>query len=292
MTGNNYSFDESQLFEYSELIEGLATVGDIEKSSYSEIGQTTGELNKQAIEDVFDLMLELIALQSQADDSIKRLNSRQLPSLWNSIAPTMGMKLSLIGLAFFLVAAVLAALITPTAILPVIIYLFICFCCLVVFVLLGAVRVTELKSIEKEIKEDLNIAKNSTVLFDLPTTYKLIQKANYQPEVLQYVENKFKLDLERQQDNTKLANKYLRIGVICVFAIVVFNFVPVQILLNMIFSGNISVFSAFLTIASAVVAGLILVLEFLIDSRLKFKVSSYKMCLYYLKQAKLLVSER
>ena len=197
MTGNNYSFDESQLFEYSELIEGLATVGGIEKSSYSEIGQTTGELNKQAIEDVFDLMLELIALQSQADDSIKRLNSRQLPSLWNAIAPTMGMKLSLIGLAFFLVAAVLAALITPTAILPVIIYLFICFCCLVVFVLLGAVRVTELKSIEKEIKEDLNIAKNSTVLFDLPTTYKLIQKANYQPEVLQYVENKFKLDLEK-----------------------------------------------------------------------------------------------
>lgn len=291
MTDNNYSFDESQLFEYSELIEGLAKVGGIEKSSYCEIAQTTGKLNKQAIEDVFDLMLELIAIQSQADDSIKRFYSRQQMSLhWDALAPTLGMKLSLIGLAFFLVAAVLAALITPTAILPVIIYIFICFCCLVVFVLLGAVKESNFfKSREKEIS-DFKTAKNHTVLFELPNTYKIIQKANYQLEVLQYVENKFQLDLEREQDNIKLANKFLRIGLICVLAIVVFNFILVQILLNPIFSSNVSVLSAFLTIASAVVAGGILMLEFLIDSRQKFKVSSYKMCLYYLRQAKVLVS--
>lgn len=294
MSDNNYSFDDSQLFEYNELIEGLATLRSIEESSYSEIAQTAGKLNKQAIEDVFDLMLELIALQSQANDAIKRFNSsQQISSLWDAVAPTMGMKLSLIGLAFFLFAAVLAALVTPTAILPVIIYLFICFCCLAVFVFLGAFRgIKFFKSIEQEIKKDLKTARNHTVLFDLPTTYKILQKASYQPEVLQYVENKIQLDLKRQQDRIKLANKFVRIGFICVFAIVTFNFVSVQILLNTIFSSNILVFSAFLNIASAVVAGGILISEFLIYSRQKFKVSSYKMCLYYLKQAKVLAIDK
>lgn len=290
MTDSNYPLEDEQLFDYSELIEGLATVSSIEKSNYLDFSDP---LNKQAVEDLFNLLLELILIQPQADDVIKRWHpTNKISQLGNVIAPTLAMKCSLIGITFFLLAAVCAALIQPTAALPILIYLVICFGFLVLFVFLKSANEVKLFNNKEIDVADLKKARDEAILFDLPTVNKIIKTANYQPRVLKYVENKLQTDLEKHQDKIELNYKLLRIGYICIFAIVVYNFVPSQILLNTLFSGNTSVWEAILTVLSALVAGIILILEFSIESRMKFHLSSYKMCLYYLQQAQLLIGAR
>ena len=289
MTDNNYPLEDGQLFDYSELIEGLATVTNIEKSNYLELSDAP--LNKQAIEDLFDLLLDLVLIQPSTVRVIKKLHpSQKISSLWDAIAPTLRMKCSLIGVIFFLFAAVIAALLKPIATLPILIYLVICFCFLVLFVVLRSVNEIEpFKNQEKELKADLKKARDESVLFDLPMAHKIVETANYQPEVLRYVENRLQVEIEKQQDSIKLTYKFWRIGIVCIFAIVVYNFVSSQILLSTVFSGNTTVISAILTVSSSVVAGMVLILEFGIESRLKLKITSYKMCLYYLQQAQLLL---
>jgi len=289
MTDNNYPLEDGQLFDYSELIEGLATVTNIEKSNYLELSDAP--LNKQAIEDLFDLLLDLVLIQPSTVRVIKKLHpSQKISSLWDAIAPTLRMKCSLIGVIFFLFAAVIAALLKPIATLPILIYLVICFCFLVLFVVLRSVNEIEpFKNQEKELKADLKKARDESVLFDLPMAHKIFETANYQPEVLRYVENRLQVEIEKQQDSIKLTYKFWRIGIVCIFAIVVYNFVSSQILLSTVFSGNTTVISAILTVSSSVVAGMVLILEFGIESRLKLKITSYKMCLYYLQQAQLLL---
>lgn len=289
MTDNNYPVEDGQLFDYSELIEGLARVTNIENSNYLELSDA--QLNKQAIEDLFDLLLDLIIIQPSTVRVIKKLHSSQkISSLWDAISPSLGMKCSLIGVTFFLCAAAVAALIKPIATIPILIYLLVCFCFLVLFVVLRSIsEIKPFKNPEKELKADLKKARDESVLFDLPTVHKIVETAKYQQKALIYVENRLQVEIEKQQDSIKITYKFLRIGIVCIFAIVVYNFVPSQILLSTIFSGNTSVISAILTVSSSVVAGIVLILEFGLESRLKLKISSYKMCLYYLHQAQLLL---
>ena len=66
MTDNNYPVEDGQLFDYSELIARLARVTNIE-SNYLELPDA--QLNKQAIEDLFDLLLDIKSVGCYSSNS-------------------------------------------------------------------------------------------------------------------------------------------------------------------------------------------------------------------------------
>lgn len=290
MSDRKYFFDGSQPFDYNEFLEGLAETTSSKKPK--RLGSAEAEAAfKQEIEGVFDLLLESIAIQLKADELTTRLNSRpQAANLWNVLAPTVWMQLSFIGCIFFFIAAIVTAIAHSEAKLPVIIYLAICILFLILFILIWAFKWIEpFKNIEQETEINFRKARDESVLIDWQVVDAIVKKANSQPEVLQYVENKLQLELEKYQDNIKIAYKCLRIGIVLVIILLIYNFLPLQALLQTMFVINVAALSAVLALLSALVAGTILILEFIIDTRQKSQTSKYKTCLYYLKQAQLLL---
>lgn len=289
MNNSKQPFDDGQLFEYSQLIEGLAAITSFKNSSYSTYSEVKEKLSKQEVEDIFDILLERVITAPQVDNLTTSLNSTQVSSsLWEAIAPNIWMKFSLIGLAFFLFAAILTAITNPTAILPIIIYLVICLCFMILFTLLWAIKWVEpFKNPLLETIKDFDKAKNEAILFELQIVDAIVEKASSRQE-LQYIKNKLQIEIDLCQDKMKLAYKFLRIGMIFVVALIIYNFVPFQVLISTIFSENVAALSAILSLISVVGAGIVLMLEFILDSMRQFKISRYKTCLYLLQQAQLL----
>lgn len=291
MSDRRYFFDGSQPFDYDEFIEGLAEATSLKKANGLGLSEAEEEAFKQEIEGVFDLLLESFASESNKNELTTKFNSRPRASnLWSIFAPTVWMQLSCVGCLFFLIAAIVTAIAHSEAKLPIIIYLTICICFLILFILMWAFRwIGPLKNLEQETEIYLRKARDESVLIDWQVVDAIVKKANFQPEILPYIENKLQLELEKYQEKIKLAYKCLRIGIVLVVALLIYNFVPLQALLQTIFVVNITALSAIVAFLSALTAGTILILEFILDSRQKFQISKYKTCLYYLKQARLLL---
>lgn len=292
MSDRRYFFDDNQPFDYNEFIEELAETTSSRKHNRLGLSEAEEETFKQEIEGVFVLLLESLVTQSKAYEFTTKFNSHpQAANLWNVLAPTVWMQLCCVGCIFFLIAAIVTAIAHSEAKLPVIIYLAICICFLILFILMWAFRWIEpFKNLEQETEIDFRKAKDEAVLTDWQVVDAIVKKANYQPEVLQYVENKLQLELEKYQANIKTAYKCLRIGIILVVTLLIYNFLPLQALLQTVFVINVAALSGILALLSALAAGTILILEFILDSRQKYQASKYKTCLYYLKQAQLLLN--
>lgn len=292
MSDRRYFFDGSQPFDYDDFIEGLAETTSLKKNNRFGLSEAEAEVFKQEIEAVFDLLLESFGIQSNKNQLTTKLNLRPRGSnLWTIFAPTVWMQLSCVGCGFFLIAAIVTAIAHPEAKLPIIIYLTICMCFLILFILMWAFRWIEpFKNLDKETEIDFIKARDESVLIDWQVIDAIVKKANHQPEVLQYVENKLQLELEKYKNSIKMAYKCLRIGIVLVIALLIYNFVPLQALLQTLFVVNVAALSAILALISALAVAIILMLEFILDSRQKFQTIKYKTCLYYLKQAQLLLN--
>jgi ABC-type multidrug transport system fused ATPase/permease subunit len=287
MTGNNHAFGEEELFEYSQLIEGLPKITSLENPNNSDFTETEGKIDPE-VEEVFNLLLKWVIIHPKADTSNPRL-SRQPSNLWEKIAPTFWMQLSLIGAVFFFFAAVVAKLINPILIEPVAIYFFIFFCFSLLFVLMWEIRwIRHSKSSKQEAEESFQKAIEEAVIYDWQTINDIVKVANYKKKVLQYIENKFQAIIEKQQDNMKVVDKFLPIGGIFIVAIGIYFFGVFLGLVSNTLSGNILIWSAKVAVLSAVVSVIVLVFGFIFDSRNKIKLSSYRNCVYLLKQAQLL----
>lgn len=293
MADNKSSYDNGQLsdysqFIYSQLLEGLATISNFEDSS-SKFPEAEGKID-QEVEDVFNLLLVRVIIQPKGTSPQSLNSSQQKSNLLNKIAPTFLMQLSLIGSIFCFFAAILAKLISPV-IAPAATYMGLWFCFFGVFILLWEIRwFRQFKSSEK-VEEDFEKDKYQAVTSDWQIINEIIKTANYKKKVLQYVENKVGATIEQRQDKIKGLDKLLKIGAIfiVVVGIGIFNPSFVQILVDNIFSGNILAVSATLAVLLVVGSGIVLIYGFIFESRDKVKISSYKMCLYLLKQAQLLV---
>jgi ABC-type Mn2+/Zn2+ transport system permease subunit len=86
-------------------------------------------------------------------------------------------------------------------------------------------------------------------------------------------------------------DKFLKLVAIFIVVCAIGIFYPTyfQILANHILLGNISIVSASLAILLIVGSGIVLIYEFIFYSQNKIRISTYKMCLYLLKQAQLVV---
>lgn len=298
MTDNKYSFEESQLSEYSQLIysqllEGLATISNFEKDSSPKFPEIEGEID-QEVEDVFNLLLlRVITLPRGA--SIQKITlSQQVSKQWNNIAPTFLMQLTLIGYVFCIFAAIVAKLISPL-IAPAATYLLLGFCFLGFFALLWEIRwIGQIKSYEQEAKLDFQKYRDNAVTSDWEIVNEIVETANYKKKVLQYVENKIAAIIEQQQERSKGLDKLLKLGAIVIVAGSISILYPsyFEILANNILSGNIMAVSASLAVLLVVGSGIVLIYGFIFDSKKKTKISTYKMCLYLLRQAQLVVDSK
>ena len=292
MTDNKNSFHNGQSdynhFIYNQLLEGLATISNFEDSN-SKFPEAEGKLD-QEVEDVFNLLLERVIIQPKVT-SIQRLPRQEESNVWNNIVPTFLMQLSLIGYIFCFFAAILAKLIIPV-ITPAATYFMLSICFLAFFALLWEIRwIRQFKSSEKEAEEDFEKDRDKAVTSDWQIINEIIETANYKKKVLQYVENKVGATIEKQQDRLKGLDKLLKLGAIFIVAlgIIIFNPGYFQILANNVVSGNISAVSATLAVLLVVGSGIVLIYGFIFESRNQVKISSYKMCVYLLKQAQLVV---
>lgn len=287
MSGNNHAFGDEELFEYSQLIEGLPTIPSLQKPNSSDFPEE-GKIDPE-VEEVFNLLLKRVIIHPKINSSQKFNSRQQRANLWEKIAPTFWMQLSLIGAGFFFFAAILAKLINPRLIEPISIYFLIFFCFLAFFVFLWEIRwIGQSKSPKKEAEESFAKAKEEAVIYDWQLINEIVKTAKYNKKVLQYVETKLQAIIDKQQDNMKVLDKILPMGGIFIVAIGIYIFGDFLGLVSNTLSGNISRVSASLAVVSVVVSLIVLVFGLLFESRDNVKLSSYKMCVYLLKQAQLL----
>lgn len=298
MTDNKYSFDNGQSdysqFIYSQLLEGLATISNPEKDISSKFPDIEGKIDRQ-VEDVFNLLLKRVVVKPKSLTSPQKLNlGQQASNIWNYTAPTFLMQLCLIGGIFCGFAAVFSNLISPV-IAPVATYFWLSICFLGFFALLREIWwLRQFKNSEKEAESNFKKYRDNAVTLDWQVINEIIETANYKKKVLQYVENKVEAIIEKQQDHLNRLDKFLKS--VTIFLIVVgiglFNPSLFQILANHILSGNISALSATLAVLLVVGSGIVLIYGFIFESINKAEISTYKMCLYLLKQAQLVVNSK
>lgn len=296
MADNKYSFDNGQSdysqFIYSQLLEGLATISNIEKDSSSNFPEIEGKID-QEVEDVFNLLFKSVITIPKVT-SPKRFSRQQASNIWNNIAPTFLIQLSLIGCIFCLVAAILSKLISPV-VAPAVTYLTLSICFLAFFVLLWEIRwVRQFRSSEKEVELNFQKYRDNAVTLDWQVINEIVETANYKKKVLQYVENKVEAIIKKEEDNLTGLDKFLKLVVIFIIigGIAILNPSLFQILVNNILSGNISAVSATLAVLLVVGSGIVLIYGFIFESINKAEISTYKMCLYLLKQAQLVVDRK
>lgn len=288
MADHKYSFQNSksdyrQLI-YSQLLEGLATISNLEKNSESKFPEIEGKI-AQEVEDVFNLLLKRIITIPKVNSNT-RFSRQQASNIWNDITPTFLIKLSLIGCIFCLFAAILSKLISPV-LAPAVTYLTLSICFLAFFMLLWEIRwIRQFNRAEKETKADFEKNRDQAITSDWKIINEIVETANYKKKVLQYVENKVEAIIEKEEDKLTKSDKFLKLVVIFIIVcgIAIFNPSLFQILVNNI-TGNISAVSATLAVLLVIGSGIVLIYGLIYESRNKVKISSYKMCLYLLKQA-------
>jgi hypothetical protein len=290
---NSYSFEDNQL------IEELARNLNLATPEYPNLPAGARKIDKQAIENVFDLLLKRIILQREAYHPTTKLTARQrATNSFDKIAPTIGMKLSAIGAIFFILAAMILGLFNPTAIIPIRIYIYLFGCFGLLFTILWEVKCLRQISIQQVFQNPQEIAQlafsqaqKQAIEYEWSVVEEIVEAAQFSKETLQYVENKIQLELDIQAMHTSLFNQTLKILAIFIVLGFFYNFMPVQILLNTVLAGNVSILNSIITVLTVLGAALILFTEWSSDTLLQWKIISYKICLSVLRQAQLLVAD-
>lgn len=90
--------DNSYPFEDNQLIEELARNLNLATPEYSALPEAEKTIDRRAIEDVFNLLLRYIILKQEIYISTSNLSNRQqITTIFDRLAPTIWMKLSIIG---------------------------------------------------------------------------------------------------------------------------------------------------------------------------------------------------
>lgn len=294
---NFFMMDSSYPFEDNQLIEELARNLNLTTSEYSALPEAEKTIDRQAIENVFDLLLKRIVLQQEIYIFTPKLTNRQrVTNIFEKIAPTIWMKLSVIGAVFFILAAIILGLLNPTATTPIRIYIYLFGFFGLLFTILWEVRWLSQLSMQQRIQNaqeiarlDFEVTKEQATGFDFKLVDEAIETANYSKKVIQYVENKIRSELELQSQKASLAGKTVKVAASFIILSFVYNLTPVQILLNTALASNIVILNSIVTVLAVLGAGVILFAEWVENTFLQWKIMSYKICLNLLKQAQMVL---
>ena len=291
--------DSSYPFEDNQLIEELARNLNLSTPEYSTLPEAEKTIDRRAIEDVFNLLLRYIVLQQELYISTPKLTYRQrATNVFEKIAPTIWMKLSIIGASFFILAAIVLGLLNSTATTPIRIYIYLFGFFSLLFAILWEIRWLSQLSIHQVIQNpreiarlDFEIAREQAAIYELDLVDRIIKTAKSSKLVIQYVENKIYSELEFQVQRVNLASKIIKIAAIFIILSFVYNFTPLQLLLNTILTSNLAILNSIVTVLAVLGAGVILFAEWIGDTLLQWKIISYKICLNLLKQARVLLED-
>jgi len=289
--------DSSYPFEDNQLIEELARNLNLTTPEYSALPEAEKTIDRRAIEDVFNLLLKCIILQQEIYISTPKLINRQRETnIFEKIAPTIWMKLSVIGAIFFILAAIILGLFNPTATVPIRIYIYLFGFFGLLFAILWEVKWLRQLSIQQLVQNpgeiarlDFEVARERATSYDLNLVAEAIEAANSSKKVIQYVENKIQFELEFQLQQANLASKTIKIAAIFMVLGFIYNFTPFQFLLHSVLTSNLGILNSIVTVLAVLGAGVILFTEWVEDTFVQWKIISYKMCLNLLKQAQVLL---
>ena len=86
MSGNNHAFGDEELFEYSQLIEGLPTIPSLQKPNSSDFPEE-GKIDPE-VEEVFNLLLKRVIIHPKINSSQKFNSRQQRANLWDCLLYT------------------------------------------------------------------------------------------------------------------------------------------------------------------------------------------------------------
>ncbi|MGL4619648.1 MAG: hypothetical protein ACRCZS_11415, partial [Chroococcidiopsis sp.] len=201
-----------------------------------------------------------------------------------------------IGASFFISAAVGLGLFSPTATAPIRIYIYLFGFFGLLFAILWEVRWLRQLSVQQVIhnpKEiaclDFEVARAQAIGYELDLVNRIIKTANFSKQVIQYVENKIHSELSFQTQQANLANKIIKIAAIFLILSLVYTSMPLQLLLNSILLNNLAILNSIVAVIAVLGAGVILFAEWVGDTVIQGKITSYKVCENLLKQARVLL---
>lgn len=247
----------------------------------------------EAVSNVFDLLFKQVVRVEKKDSK----NTQISRYFWNEIAPTLFLKICVIGTIFFFLVAGMSAIINQSiilagrTILTRTIYLVITFIFFVSFEISWLFRlIQQLKGAQKQLEEDFYEAKDDATLVDWQIVEDIIKKANQQPYVLEYVGKKISHLIEQSQNKAKVNYVFIRILAFLIVGIFIGIYLPYDLLLKIITSSQINVWVGTIALLSTLQAAIVLIFDFILSSITEFKTGKLKKCLYLLDQAKLRVN--
>lgn len=291
--------DNSYPFEDNQLIEELARNLNLATPEYSALPEAEKTIDRRAIEDVFNLLLRYIILKQEIYISTSNLSNRQqITTIFDRLAPTIWMKLSIIGASFFISAAIGLGLFNPTATAPIRIYIYLFGFFGLLFAILWEVRWLRQLSSQQVIRNpkeiaclDFEVTRAHAIGYELDLVDKIIKTANFSKQALQYVENKIHSELSFQTQQVNLAHKIIKIAAIFIVLSLVYTSMPLQLLLNSILLNNLAILNSIVVVIAVLGAGVILFVEWVGDTVVQRKIISYKICENILKQARVLLED-
>ncbi|MDV2995157.1 MAG: hypothetical protein N4J56_004811 [Chroococcidiopsis sp. SAG 2025] len=199
---------------------------------------------------------------------------------------------------FFISAAIGLGLFSPTATTPIRIYIYLFGFFGLLFAILWEVRWLRQLSVQQIIhnpKEiaclDFEVARAQAIGYELDLVDRIIKTANFSKQVIQYVENKIHSELSFQTQQANLANKIIKLAAIFIILSLVYTSMPLQLLLHSILLNNLAILNSIVAVVAVLGAGVILFAEWVGDTVVQGKITSYKICENLLKQARVLLED-
>jgi len=249
--------------------------------------------DNQQVSNVF----ELLFIKVVCDKESKTSTLTKPKYGWSGIAPTSLTRLYVIGVVFFSLLAYISSLSNKTTIIAgqliayKTIYAIIAACFLLFYEILWIRRsIQQLKSPQEEIEEDFNKAKDEAITTDWQIVEDLIKQSNSKKEVLEYVKTKIVFLIEKRQDRANTTQLLVKIFAALIVVMTIVIFFSSNLLIKVITSGDVGVWSGRLALFSAAVAGITLIFELFLASTRDFQIIKLKRCLYLLEQAQLIIN--
>jgi len=237
--------------------------------------------NDQEIAQIYEILLKQVIENSKPKEA-------KHPNIWSKLAPNISSRIILaIALVSFIFVCV-SALINSTIILKAMLTIFIIL--LFLFLLLYLIKeLRSLKGIQKQIETNFKKIINQAETNDWSIVDQLIKAANFKKDILEVVKVKISSSIEEIKDRTEITYKFIKILSIFIIAIIIYGWIPSDLLLKIINSTDIKLWTGILALLSALLTGIVLVWELHFALDFQVEINKLKKCLYLLEQAKLLI---
>lgn len=235
---------------------------------------------------------EITAIFNTLSEKVIKITDPQIKhkSIFYKLAPDLSAQALVIASLFFFSIAYISKITNVTIITSKLVWLVISCSYLLIFISLKIVtEYHSYKSPQEYIERRFNKVSFQAENYDWSIVNKLAEDSSFKKEPLEFVKIKINNSIENLEERDEISSVLKNILSIFIVAIVIYAFVPNNILLGIVKSNDIKNLSGFLTLLSAIITGIRLLLELYFISVRQSENSKLKRCLYLIEQAKLVI---